>query len=430
MHTLLYLTALQVLLFTTVVLVTLFSQSESLSDYEKAQITTGLEAAQSIGEFIKEGNFKDSLTKIGTSVANYLGVVGPFVDIVLGFIKGPDSAELAFMKEMMTQIDARFDQMDSRFNDIERLIDWSVVQVNFGQIEQKILAMSEEYEHIYEVPPEATANRKTIFLDAYDSDYQNSGYKLYHAIVEPSGKFQEKLGVSVMRFTENDRKRTQVFLLGTMQLLLQAAKIEIVYLQAKQFTHNAEFTKNEWETRLERVKNEFETIDEAVVNLYLSQSGKDIDKYATDNSRMSNTDFANGLKNMLKDKYYWRNWLVVIYNPISGSDNHHVRQHGGHLKFRQNGRNIVVASKDKSSPRMSSSTAQSAVANTPPKRKAKDFFNNIQPAPNAGSWGVVKHGNGISYAWSGGTLKKTGRLYASGNMFHMTLVNFDLFMWG
>ena len=426
----LYLTALQVLLFITVVLVTIFPQSESLSDYKTAQITSGLEVAEAIGNFVKEGKFKESLQKVGTSVANYLEVVGPFIDIVFGFIKGPDSMEVAFMKEMMKQIDARFDQMDSRFNDIERLIDWSVVQVNFGQVEQKILAMSEEYEHIYEVPPEATANRKTIFLDAYDSDYQNSGYKLYHAIVEPSGKFQEKLGVSVMRFTENDRKRTQIFLLGTLQLLLQAAKIEIVYLQAKQFTHNAEFRKNEWETRLEEVKNEFETIDGEIVKMYHSQSGKDIDKYAADNSRMSNKDFANGLKNMLKDKYYWRIWLVVIYNPISGSDNHYVRKHGGFEKYRRNGRNIVVASKDSGSPRMSSNTAQSRLNGARAFPKAKDVFNNIQPASNAGSWGVIKRGENVEYAWSGGSLTKVTKVYLSGNMFYVYERSFDLYMWG
>jgi hypothetical protein len=36
--------------------------------------------------------------------------------------------------------------------------------------------------------------------------------------------FQENLGTSVMRYTKNDRKLTQGFLLGIMKLLLQAVK--------------------------------------------------------------------------------------------------------------------------------------------------------------------------------------------------------------
>ena len=432
MHTVLYLTALHVLLFMTVVLVTIFSQSESLSDDEKAQITSGLEAAEAIGNFLKEGNFKESLQKIGTSVGKYLAVVGPFVDIVLGFIEGPESAELAFMKEMMTQIDARFDRLDSRFNDIERLIDWSVQSIKFDQIEEKIVAMARVYELMYEVPPNTTANMKILFLKTYESDYQNSGYKLYHAIVQESSNLKEKLGDSVMHFTEYDRKQTQIFLLGTMQLLLQAAKIEIVYLQVSQFPDIAEYMTNEWETMLEKVKNEFETVDGEIVEMYHNQSGTDIVKYAGDkqNLKKSNKDFAHGLKNMLGDKYYWRIWFVVIYNPISGSDNHYIFGHGGHAKYRQNGRNIVVASKDKSSPTMSSKKAQGRLKKAQPFEKAKDIFNSIQPAPNAASWGVVKHGNGISYAWSGGTFKKFNIVYTSGDIFLIYLIEFDIFMWG
>ena len=421
----------------TVVLVTTFSQTESLSDDQKAQITSGLEAGQAIGNYIKEGNFKESLKKIGTSVADYLGVVGPFVDIVLGFIPGPDSAELAYMKEMMKQIDTRFDRLDSRFNDIERLIDWNAVTVSFGALEQNIEAVIEEYEHVYEVPPEAAAIQKNIFVDRYDNDYENSGYKLYRAMVEPSGKFHENLGISVMRYTKNDLKKTQIFLLGVMQLLLQASKLEISYLHAKNFTPNAEFMTREWETRLEEVKTEFERIDYEVAQLWHSQSGMDIDEYSAMNSGMSNKDFAHALKNKLNEKYYWRIWFVIVYNPISGSDNHYVHKHGGHHRYRQHGRNIIVASKHGDEPRMSSSIAQDRLNRLNHYSynslyKAKDFFNHIKPASNAGSWGVIRGDKNTWYAWSGGAFKRNIRdyiLWQPGTMLDIPL-KFELFMWG
>ena len=172
-----------------------------------------------------------------------------FTDIVLGFIEGPDSAELQQMKEMMNKIDYLFNRLNSSFNDIVRLINWNVVRIDFGQLEQKILAMSEKYANLYKVPPAAATDWKIIFVDAYESDYQNTGYQLYQAIITPIGVFHEMFGNFVMRSTHNDRKGTQIIILGTLQLLLQAAKVELAYLRAKNFTHNAEFTKGVWETR-------------------------------------------------------------------------------------------------------------------------------------------------------------------------------------
>ncbi|CAC5390503.1 unnamed protein product [Mytilus coruscus] len=141
-----------------------------------------------------------------------------------------ESEELAFMKNMMNNIDNRLDRMDNRFNDIERLIQWNVVQVNFGQLEQRINAVSLEFQYVYAVPQAAVQNRKKIFIANYDGDYQNSGTKLYQAIVQKQGTFQENLGTSVLRYTKNDRRKTQIFLLGVMQLLLQAVKVEMGYL--------------------------------------------------------------------------------------------------------------------------------------------------------------------------------------------------------
>jgi hypothetical protein len=86
-----------------------------------------------------------------------------------------DTAELAFAKKMMKQIDNRFDRVDSQFNNVEKLIQWNAVKVNFGQIEQKILAMSKEFQLMYEVPQSAVENRKILFVNHYHSDYQNSG---------------------------------------------------------------------------------------------------------------------------------------------------------------------------------------------------------------------------------------------------------------
>jgi hypothetical protein len=50
---------------------------------------------------------------------------------------------------------------------------------------------------------------------------------------------------------------------------------------------------------------------------------------------------------MLAKKFYWRDWIVLIYNDIWGWKNHCVSACGEHIKFRTQGRNIVIASRDR-----------------------------------------------------------------------------------
>lgn len=221
------------MLLMTVALVTFFPLAESFDNNEKAQIRSGLDTGKAIGEAMEKKLFKDSLEKIGKSIGGYLGMLGPFVSFVLGFIPGSESAELRYMKEMMTQIENRFDRIDSQLDDVKRLINWNPIRVKFGEIEQIIESMSMEFQHLYKGSTNylnAAESRKEHFVSTYKADYHNSGYKLYRAIVS-GGVFEIPLGDSIIDFTKYDRKKTQMFLFGIMQLLLQAAKVEIAYSQ-------------------------------------------------------------------------------------------------------------------------------------------------------------------------------------------------------
>jgi hypothetical protein len=99
-------------------------------------------------------------------------------------------------------------------------------------------------------------------------------------------------------------------------------------------------------------------IDNLVASKYHAQSNKDIERYAGDHSNLHNNDFTNSLYHFLTTKYFWRDWMVLIYKDISGSDVHYVHECSGVIKFRNHGRNIVVASVDKTKRPMSITTAQ------------------------------------------------------------------------
>ncbi|CAH1801663.1 unnamed protein product [Owenia fusiformis] len=181
-----------------VILASMEKGGRAISAVDKANIEKGFTAGTAILNYIAEKEFIEALTAIAKGIGPFLGAFGPFLSFILAFIPASDSAVLAYLKDMMENIDNRFNRLDSRFDEIQRLIDWNKVAVNFGQIEQKILAMDVEHRHLYTsgAPP---ANRKRVFVTHFESDFQLSGLKLYNAIVYTHGTFQENLGESVMR---------------------------------------------------------------------------------------------------------------------------------------------------------------------------------------------------------------------------------------
>ncbi|XP_052075404.1 cephalotoxin-like protein [Mytilus californianus] len=414
------------------ILLILCSPVHNISQNDKDAANYGLETGKGIAELLAQRDFGKSLTKIGKSVGPYLGALGPFVGIITAVIPS-ESDELAFMKNMMKEIDKRLDNIDNRFNDIEKMIKWSVVQINFGQIEQRIQATSREFKYLYEVPMSAVQNRKLLFISNYKSDYQNSGNKLFQAIIQGQGTFQEDLGTSVLRYTGKDRRKTQLFLLGVMQLLLQAVKVELGYLLVNQYTHNANFMKLEWEKKIQTVRKKFEYIDYQCANVYYhAQSGKELDEYSAKNKGLTNSQFASGLFQHLGGKYYWRDWAVIAYNPIWGGDNHWVGVSGGHIKFRKDGRNIVVASVDKKHSVMDLARAEQDMKKVSmtyrtgnwwtgyrdARRNAKDVFNSLDKR-GASLVSVIRCYNNMTYHYHSKRYRYVPRC-----------PHFDLFMWG
>ncbi|CAH1790624.1 unnamed protein product [Owenia fusiformis] len=366
-----------------VVILALVPKTESITVAEKQAIKKGLQTGKEILGLIADHKFHETLTKVATEVKGFLGALGPFIGLVMTFVPSADSAELEFMKNMMTEIDNHFDRVDSRFNDVERLIKWTETAVKFGEIETALNALEEEYRLFYKSTA-SSENVKELFIKRYDSNYRLAGTKLYQALVNPGGTFNENLGQAVMRYTKNDRKKTEDFLLGIFDMIFQAIRLEAGYHEMIGFTTIKEERNKEWETRVQKVREKQDEIDVAVMNSYHAQSKDEILDYARDNSGMSNEQLSKGLLSLLEKKYYWRVWFVLIYNPITGSNKHTVKVCDGHLLFRQYGRNIVIASKDKAQPNMNLDNA---------KRELQKFSYRLVPGPFRGYLKQTFYGN-------------------------------------
>ncbi|ESO85275.1 hypothetical protein LOTGIDRAFT_235791 [Lottia gigantea] len=327
-----------------------------------SNIQHGLSLAKEIGDFVVAKNFTNVIGKLATAVTPYLGIIGPCVSFIMGFVAKTETAELKAIKDLSTKVDNRFDRVDSQFDEVKNLIEWVKVQVQYSSAEQRINALNARFENIYTFSTKDVRKTTSAFVNSYDSTYQESGTILYQGIMQGGHVFGGGLFTSVVKHTNYHRGKSQAFMLGLLKLLMKAAKLELTYYQ---LTHkDVRGNQNQWSTRFSEVRKKMMATDAAIVKEFKTQSGKDIDDLLKNNLKtaMNNNDFNNMIYGYLTEKYSWKDWLTVTYNDITGGNVHYVGECGGYIKFRNHGRNFVAASVDRSKRHINMATARSIVS--------------------------------------------------------------------
>ena len=98
---------------------------------------------------------------------------------------------------------------------------------------------------------------------------------------------------------------------------------------------------------------------------YYDQASIDIDKVSAEEHSLCNDKFSTILYDFLRDKCYWRDWLVIVYKPLRGSQNHINHACNGFRKYGVYCRNIVVASIDSSKTHFKESETNNTLAGLP-----------------------------------------------------------------
>jgi hypothetical protein len=97
----------QMVLFLCLLTITIYTPGKikgQLSEETVDRINTGLDAGKDLADTLKDGNFRRSLVKIGTKLAPFLNVLGPFASVAFSFLDTGDSEELAFMKKKFKEV--------------------------------------------------------------------------------------------------------------------------------------------------------------------------------------------------------------------------------------------------------------------------------------------------------------------------------------
>ena len=284
-----------------------------LDSSQESQITSGFTAANHLFDKMDKMEFTGVTGQLITSVSSFLGAVGPFVGFVLSFFSGP-SAELLAIKKLYTQVENRFDQVDVQFAQLRREVAFVATQVHFTDLESNINAVQSALEVLSQVTNSAGYKSESHeYIHTFDRTYESSGIKLYNAIVHggltTGGLFHE-----FMVHSTYDRKATQRYMLGTLNLLMRASALEMAYAQLKH-DPNIEIKRKNWVSHFGQVKTKMIAIDNEIKTNYKTQMVKDINNFASMNpkGKLSNSDFSTQLYNKLTAKVN----PIIIANRVN-----------------------------------------------------------------------------------------------------------------
>ncbi|XP_062617126.1 uncharacterized protein LOC134278837 [Saccostrea cucullata] len=389
-------------------------------------VDNGISAGTELAKAIGDKDFASTMGKLATKVGPYLGMVGPAIGIIAaiaGFQQ--ESAELKFMREMLSRIENRFDKVDQKLNEIARRMDWNRAQVQFFTFEKKIKAMKLELEKFYNVSSKDFTTFRDTFTTIYECVYENSAQLLYSHIVSHGSTFSSNVLAEAVRANQNDRRDMQAFMLGLTKLILMGSQVEMAYYKIK-FPNSLKGHEQKWTNQIKEMGKAMKKVDSDLQKNYKDVATNDAKTILTNNRGASKSDVAKKVYDKLTTKFYWRNWFVAVYNDISGDKNHWVWVCNGAHVFRHSGFNLIFASNSKNTKPLNTSTARSLLKNAFKKFPfpflgAKDIYNNIKFTRSCGKYtsvGVVKANANFSpkYASNRYVQERLGLHYAF--MFH------------
>jgi len=306
------------------------------SERVEQQGQSGLSSAKLINKFLLKNDFLSLIPKVTDISAHMFRVAAT------GFDKNLPEAQL--IKRAFENLLNNLEHFPPEFDEVIRRIDWGVVQSAFQQNEFRIRSMTQTLRRMISSNQNEAQEFKNRFIREYENSV-GSHERLVAEIIAQGNGLNSNIIEHAKRYTENHRHDVQDFMVGLLKLILQGIQIEASYNQLKYGNQELlQYMQSFWNNRMVTVRDVMQRADSSLQNGWYAQFNIDVENYANRNQHMNNPDFAANLYTYLRDKYRWREWFVIAYNPVSGWDAHATIACESKHQLRIAGRNIFASS--------------------------------------------------------------------------------------
>ncbi|XP_048741510.2 uncharacterized protein LOC125655307 [Ostrea edulis] len=131
-------------------------------------------------------------------------------------------------------------------------------------------------------------------------------------------------------------------------LLVTAVKVNLAFLELTNRKASYKMEKNHWEKDIKEVLEKVKSVDAEVTDAWKDQRFRDLKDLSAQYKDDSNKEFADRLYEFYSEKYYWRDWVVIVYNKMAkswtGKNGHDFRLCGGDEYLEKDGRNVLTSS--------------------------------------------------------------------------------------
>ena len=273
-----------------------------LSSSQTTTIQSGFDAATHLFDKMDGLQFDGVVGSLIGSTSSFLGAIGPFVGFVLSLFQSPNTLS-SQLKAVYTKLDGRFDNVDRQLVALKAQIKFLPAEIQFNQWESNIYSLLTRFELLAAAKNSAGhTSESDSFKKTFHNVYRDAGGQLAGAVINghlTSGRLFD----AFLSKNEYDRKQTQKFMLGTLNLLMRAAYLELTYRQLKHMDVAA--LRRTWITRFTNIKTQMQNVDKAAVSHYHTQMVTDVDNFATQyqsGGSLSNTAFSSQLYSKLTTK--------------------------------------------------------------------------------------------------------------------------------
>ncbi|XP_061171142.1 uncharacterized protein LOC133180692 [Saccostrea echinata] len=337
----------------------------SVGDSTMDMINKGIEAGNKIAQLLADQKIEDfgaSLGKIAGKVSKYLEAFAPVLGLFQLLLPDDKYNEI---EEGFARMDAKFDQVFNRIDDLGDEQQKISLKTQFGAYERKITLFSKRLDDYLK----SVGKSENIFLETYENKtlddylksvgksenifletYENKTFdenvmQLYMAMMKThSGPLSDSIPDLVRDFTNENRKDTEMVMKRILHLIIQGAAIEMAYYSLTGDKERYNTTKHDWEERISKLIEHIREIDEDMRFNYMGQVEKDTSVLLAKMYGRSNRDFADALYKFLSQKYEWREWVVVVFNDVPDNI---IKLAKNSFQITLHGKHVIVASSAK-----------------------------------------------------------------------------------